>query len=189
MGDVLIKIPAELLSTAESSDFEGVIDLPVLQVGPDTYRFSEPVEWNVQVTNTDQALLVTGSARGCAQVECARCLESCQWDFKGVIEGYYLVEGQERPVDDQDEEAPGDDEFDVLPADHVIDLAPLIAAALMVEAPQQPLCDEDCKGLCPVCGCNLNQETCSCGQDQAVADFDRAANPFSVLADFKFSDN
>ena len=77
-------------------------------------------------------------------------------------------------------------EFDVLPDDHIIDMEPLIKAALMVDAPAQPLCRDDCAGLCPSCGANLNEGDCGCESDPALAEFAREANPFSVLADFKF---
>ena len=76
----------------------------------------------------------------------------------------------------------------MLPADHIIDLEPLIRAALMVDAPQQPLCRDDCEGLCPTCGANLNEGDCGCGRDGALEEFDRKANPFSVLAGYSFDD-
>lgn len=189
MGAADIKIPAELFVTAESSRFEGTLDLPELAVGPDTYRFEGPVDWVADVTNTGQALLVTGSAQGEAVVACSRCLEDVPWSFQGDIEGYFLLDPEDAQDFEDDEDAPGEDEFDVLPADHVIDLEPLIRAALLVDAPQLPLCDEDCKGLCPSCGANLNREACDCGKGADVEEFDRAANPFSVLADLEFSDN
>lgn len=182
-----IKVPSELFALAESSRFEGQAELPTLQVGPDEYAFDEPVDWAVDVTNTGSALLVEGTVSGVANCACARCLEDVKRSFEGEIEGYFLIEGEyaQGSAGDEDEEI-GEDEFDVLPADHVIDLMPLIAAALIVDAPIMPLCKEDCAGLCPSCGANLNEGPCGCGPDEALEDFERAANPFSALADFKF---
>lgn len=189
MGDTTIKIPAELFATAESSRFQGTIEVPSLQVGPDTYRFAEPLPWSVDVTNTGSAFLVAGTVSGTGEVACSRCLESVAYDFCGDIEGYFLVDEGDAAAFEGDEDAPGEDEFDLLPADHAIDLEPLILAALIVDAPGLPLCDEDCKGLCPACGADLNEGPCGCGKPDDVAQFDRAANPFSVLADYDFSDN
>ena len=187
MAKVPIKVPAELFALAESSRFEGAYELGILAVGPDDYAFSQPVSWSVEVTNTGSALLVAGVAEGMATCACSRCLEDVAYDLRGDIEGYFIIEG-EYAVDaaDEDEEELGDDEFDVLPADHIIDLAPLIEAALILDAPTMPLCSEGCAGLCPTCGANLNDGPCGCGPDEALADFDRAANPFAALADFKF---
>mgnify|MGYP000337985405 CR=1 FL=1 len=76
-----------------------------------------------------------------------------------------------------------EDEFDVLPADKVIDLEPLITAALLLEFPLIPLCDEECKGLCPQCGANLNEGPCGC-EPAADDDDDMPPNPFAALKDF-----
>lgn len=189
MAGASIKIPAELFATAESSHFEGAIAVPELQVGPDTYRFAEPLPWSVDVTNTGSAFLVMGTVSGVGEAACSRCLEPVAYDFSGDIEGYFLMDEEDAAAFEGDEDAPGEDEFDLLPADHIIDLEPLILAALIVDAPSLPLCDEGCEGLCPVCGADLNRGPCGCGKADDVAEFDKAANPFSVLADYDFSDN
>lgn len=185
MSQSVIKIPSELFALAESSHFEGELPLPLLEVGPDDYAFADPVKWSVDATNTGAAILVAGTVTGVGACACSRCLEDVTYEFEGDIEGYYLIEGQEY-ADSDDEDDPGADEFDVLPDDHIIDLEPLIRAALIVDAPQMPLCRDDCAGLCPTCGANLNEGECSCGPDEGLAAFDKQANPFAALADFKF---
>ena len=184
MGETSIKIPAELFALAESSRFEGTYALEVLAIGPDDYSFADALEWAVDVTNTGSALLVEGAVTGRGVCACSRCLEDVVHDFNGHVEGYFLI-GADADSSEDDEEL-GEDEFDVLPDDHVLDLAPLLQAALMVDAPDMPLCRDDCAGLCAQCGANLNEGDCGCGGDPALADFDREANPFSVLADYKF---
>jgi uncharacterized protein len=49
----------------------------------------------------------------------------------------------------------------VLPDDLRIDLAPLIREYLHLDMPINPICKSDCKGLCPICGENLNQLSCN----------------------------
>ena len=61
---------------------------------------------------------------------------------------------------------------------------PLIVAALLLEVPLVPLCDDDCKGLCPQCGANLNEGPCGCSRDEA----DVEASPFAALKNFDFGD-
>jgi len=186
MNEASIKIPSELFALAESSHFEGELHLDSLEAGPDDYRFNGPVSWEVEVTNTGAALLVAGTAKATGTCACARCLEDVTFDFLGDIEAYLLIEGADASEFEDDDDAPGDDEFDTLPADHLVDLEPYIKAALVIDAPAQPLCRDDCAGLCPNCGANLNEGPCSCGGDDALADFEAAANPFSALAGFKF---
>ena len=185
MAVIPIKVPSELFALAESSHFDGEYDLGTLQIGPDDYTFSDAVTWQVDVTNTGSALLVAGTVSGTATCACSRCLEDVSYAFAGDIEGYFII-GEQAQIEDDDEDELGEDEFEALPADHVIDLLPLIEAALIVDAPVMPLCKEDCAGLCPTCGANLNEGPCGCGVDEGLEEFERAANPFSVLADFKF---
>lgn len=188
MKQASIKIPSELFALAESSRFQGELDVPLLEAGPDDYRFDEAVTWWVDVTNTGSALLVSGKVAGVGTCACSRCLDDVSFDFEGDIEGFFLLNAEDAVDFEDDDDAPGEDEFDVLPADHIIDLEPLVRAALIMDAPSMPLCRDDCAGLCPVCGANLNEGACGCGRDEALEEFDRAANPFAALANFRFDE-
>lgn len=186
MQTAQIKIPAELFALAESSHFEGVLDADTLSAGPDEYRLSDGIAWSVDVTNTGEALLVEGSAKTVATTACSRCLEDVTYDLDGDVEGYFLIEPSANDEESDEEEDFDAEEFDVLPESHIIDLEPLIMAGLLMDVPNMPLCRDDCKGLCPRCGANLNDGPCGC--DPAADDklFEEAKNPFSVLKDFKF---
>ncbi|WP_080797678.1 YceD family protein [Arabiibacter massiliensis] len=177
-----ILVPNELFAPAESSHFEGWTNIPVMKAGPDLYDFEGPLAWQVDISNTGDALLVTGTVEGEAKTACARCLDEFSFEVTGEIEGYFLLDGEKDAPEDMD-----DDEFDVLPEDRVIDLEPLITAALMLEFPLVPLCDDDCKGLCATCGANLNEGPCGCAPAEDAGD-DAPPNPFSVLKDFPFDE-
>ena len=69
----------------------------------------------------------------------------------------------------------------MLSESHAIDLVPLVEQALLLELPLVPLCDDDCRGLCPRCGANLNEGPCQCDDGPVGED-----NPFAALKDFKF---
>lgn len=179
MSDLRIHIPSELFAPAESSHFEGTFDLPVLKAGPDLYSFAAPVAWQADITNTGDALLVSGTAEAQAATSCARCLEDVALPLFGEIEGYFLIPGTQAPEDMDD------DEFDVLPDDNTIDMAPLVTAALLLELPLVPLCDEACKGLCPTCGANRNEGDCGC-EPAGDGEDDVPPSPFAALKDFPF---
>lgn len=184
MDSIRIHIPNELFAPAESSHFEGEVEVPVLKAGPDLYTFEGPLAWQADITNTGDAFLVAGTVDAVAKTACARCLEEVAFDLMGEIEGYYLIGGE-------DAEAPedmDDDEFDVLPEDNAIDMLPLIQAAVLLELPLIPLCDDDCKGICPTCGANLNNEPCTCDNSAEDAAFEDAKNPFAALKGLSFED-
>lgn len=181
MSELRIHMPSELFAPAESSHFEGTFDVPVIKAGPDLYDFTGPLDWQVDVTNTGGALLVTGTIEGEAKTACARCLEEFSFPVTGEVEGYFLINGEDEAPEDMD-----DDEFDVLADDKVIDFEPLLRAALLIEFPLVPLCDDECKGLCCSCGSNLNEGSCKCSSGEEDAG---PPNPFAALKDFPFDQN
>ena len=94
------------------------------------------------------------------------------------VGGYYLLE----PVEDID--GYEHDEFEVIDADGSFDIAPAVIAALVYATPYVILCKEDCAGLCPRCGADLNEGPCSCGETDEIDPL----NPFAVLKDLEFGD-
>ena len=60
------------------------------------------------------------------------------------------------------------DEFDgiILQADETFDATEEVAGEVLVSFPMKHLCKDDCKGLCPVCGCDRNEQECSCVQKE-----------------------
>lgn len=176
-----IALPQELFALAESSSFSGAYTLDTLEIGPDTYTITTPVTWSVTVTNTGGAFLMSGSAHAHAVCACARCAEDAHYELESEIEEYILIH--------PDPELEEDDEIDylVLPEDHEIDMAPIVECALILDLPLVPLCRDDCKGVCPDCGQNLNEGTCDCAQKRAEvnAEFEAHKNPFSALSDLK----
>ncbi len=175
MKPVKIHIPTELFEPAEIRTFSGETLLENVTIGADVYELQGPCTWNVEITNTGGAFLVRGSVQAEGVCDCARCLAPAHVSFDGAIEGYFVVSS-----DEQDEELEGD-EYEFLPEDHDIDIAPLILQGLMLDAPLQPLCRDDCKGICPQCGQDLNEGSCGCAS-KPHAD---AMNPFAVLKDLK----
>ena len=182
MESTRIQIPNELFAPAESSHFEGIYDIGRLEVGPDEYVFDGPLAWSVDVTNTGEAFLVMGTVEGRATTLCGRCLEEVSIPLSGEVNGYYLIE----PESAEDLEDMEGDEFEVLGEDEVIDLEVPIKAALLLDIPLVPLCDEECKGLCLECGSNLNEGPCGCAPKQDEEDDGVSPdNPFSVLKGLK----
>jgi len=177
-----ITMTDELFEVSGGSAFNGSLCLEELKVGPDTLRFAEPLPWNVFVANTGEgSLLVTGSISGMATTDCARCLEPFEIDLEGEVEGFVFLTD---PGDDLPEDME-EDEYEVLDEHRGVDIRTFLEAALVLDAPLVPLHDEDCLGLCPNCGKNLNEGPCDCN-DEPDPDFEAAKNPFAALKDYKF---
>ena len=178
MERLVIQVPSELFSPAESSASSGLYDPGAFSCGPDDYEAAAPLSYRVVLTNVGGAILVTGTVEGELRTSCGRCLDEMTVRVNGDVKGYFIIEGEGEAPQDMDE-----DEFDVLPETHEIDLEPLLMAAILVDVPLVPLCADDCKGICPRCGKNLNEGACACvAENEAVG----KNNPFAALKGISF---
>jgi uncharacterized protein len=90
---------------------------------------------------------ITGTATG----ECRRCLTDVQ---SGVDIDAHLIFAEEELDADGDES----DAYPFDPGERMLDLRPAIREEWLLAAPAFPLCREDCRGLCPQCGADLNED-------------------------------
>ncbi len=66
--------------------------------------------------------------------------------------------------------------------DEELDITDDLRAEILLELPTNILCSEDCKGLCPHCGVNLNESTCNCGEaPEAIPSLSDDDSPWSAL--------
>lgn len=114
----------------------------------------------VEATQAATVVDVKGRIIGHFGFDCSRCAEPSVLAIEESFEHHFVGPGQL----DAGEETDGfDADPDVSEHDGVsIELDDLAIELALVALPVVPLCSEDCKGLCPQCGTNLNRETCSC---------------------------
>lgn len=92
-------------------------------------------------------------------MDCSRCLEVARLPVNALFK-YVLTPVQaEQP---EEKELSAEDLDVVYYQDDLIDLDPLIAEQIMLQIPMKVTCREDCTGLCPRCGINLNTGSCQC---------------------------
>lgn len=175
--DQLLVLPDSLFETSAVADYAGEVALPEIRMGADSYRFEEPLRYHLFFTNTGGALLATGEVSAHAKTACARCLDAVELALEAPIEAYFVLPGKDEPLS-EDEEV----EYDQLIDNNKVDLIALFQGTLALALPLVSLCSDDCAGLCPQCGINLNHETCSC----AARPEDDPQNPFAVLKNYRF---
>lgn len=170
-------LPESLFETSAVADFSGEVTIPEIAMGADIYQFPDPIRYQLFITNTGGAFLVSGSVSGVAWTACARCLDTLDLPLEAEVEAYYILPDAEASFEEDDQI-----EYETLEDSNKIDLTTLTRAALALAFPYAPLCREDCAGLCPQCGANLNHESCECVEEQ----LDTSNNPFAVLKDYRF---
>ncbi len=105
-----------------------------------------PVELDLRLEAVMEGVLVTGTAHASLAGECARCLEPISDDIEVRFQELFVYEDHALPEED--------DEVSMLQGD-LVDLEPLLRDAVVLALPFQPLCMDDCPGLCPECGARL----------------------------------
>lgn len=120
---------------------------------------SEPVLADVHVTgditNIGDALELRAKARGIFYCSCARCTRRIKRDF--CTEFTEVLVNADNEISDMDDV--------VIFGGYTIDLTEIVRNNILISLPIRFLCDEDCKGICPTCGADLNEESCKCSKD------------------------
>ncbi|HJN43674.1 MAG: hypothetical protein CL477_11510 [Acidobacteria bacterium] len=130
------------------------------QGGGDQYRVVDTATLDLDIRKDGGKYRVVGRLEATLELGCCRCLESLPLVVGVDVDLLFL------PVSDNTGE--GDfqiEESDLGTAfyrDDQIDLAQLIHEQFQLALPMKPLCRDDCRGLCPVCGGNRNTTTCQC---------------------------
>jgi uncharacterized protein len=115
---------------------------------------------------TPQGLVLQAQFEGRLELECVRCLTAFPQALKSSLTELYAFD--QRSVSESNL---------LVPENGQIDLEPLLREYALLEIPIQPLCKPDCKGLCPVCGEDLNRT--DCGHERPGT-----PTPLSALGDF-----
>ena len=118
------------------------------------------VEGEVELLRTDRGILLRSRMSTKVEVNCSRCLSLFRYPIDLNIEEEYfpttdVVSGAPLSLPDE----PGTFTID---EHHVLDLSEAIRQYTLLAVPMKSLCREDCAGLCPHCGHNLNLGSCHC---------------------------
>lgn len=114
----------------------------------------QPVKGRVRLTRTPKGVLADAEIKGNVELECGRCLTSYQqplaFDFgEEFFQTVNVNTGARLPKPDEDDVFLIDDT-------HKLDLGDAMREYALLNLPPAPRCREDCQGLCPICGQNLN---------------------------------
>ncbi len=116
----------------------------------------------VRLMRTQRGVLVHADVQVRPQLECGRCLQPFETELRLLIDEEFIplrdpVTGEAVSADP--------DEFRIDGRNH-LDLSEAVRQYEQAALPIRPLCREDCAGLCPACGQNLNERRCDCIQPE-----------------------
>jgi uncharacterized protein len=107
-----------------------------------------PIELDIRLEAVMEGVLVTGTATAGLDGECVRCLEEIRDEIEVDFQELFVYEDKDEQTDEEDSgtsRLEGD----------LLDLEPLLRDAVVLSLPFQPLCRDDCPGLCIECGARL----------------------------------
>ena len=128
------------------------------QMGVDVLGVAEGtlLELELRLESVVEGVLVSGTVTTTVTGECVRCLDPVTSPLVVDLQELYVYPGGRHGGQEQDE----DDDTDPLPEldGDLLDLEPALRDAVVLALPLQPLCRNDCPGLCSTCGARLEDD-------------------------------
>jgi uncharacterized protein len=130
-------------------------------------EFATPLDVDLSARSVgEDSIFVRGTLRTTVRQPCRRCLSPVELKIDETVD--FLFADASEEGDDVDGEvytipARGGDELDLTDA---------VREQVLLNVPQFALCGEECRGLCPTCGANLNEGACECVPEAAPSPWD-----------------
>ena len=126
----------------EGLDIEGQVPAEVVDLKEDVNApAAGPIDYELHVQCLEHELLVTGQVRAEVKLVCSRCADVIVEEVEDKAFFY---------------------EQEVVNLHETLDLTDEVRETIILAFPNYPVCQESCRGLCPVCGVNLNRAKCGC---------------------------
>jgi len=166
----LIEIPQEGLSL--SCD----VQTDDLALGPDDVLIPGGLAMSVNALKSGTIVHVTGTLSGTVRRQCVRCLKEYDDALWIPVAGEYhrVTDLKDRTAGRESPERSGKDDEDddvYVYEGEEIELGAMLREHVLLSVPMQPLCHDECRGLCPVCGQDLNVRRCECREEQIQSPF------------------
>ena len=134
---------------------------------PDVVGFMEPVKIEGTLRNENEIFVLEAKGKAKVNMPCDRCLTPVLVEVTFNIEEHFSHTGRDN---EETETFSGDQ----------IDLTDFVRSGIVENLPMKVVCREDCKGLCPVCGKDLNEGDCGCDTTQFDPRFESLRALFNV---------
>ena len=163
--------------TADGLSLVGEATAEELGLTEDDAVVQGPLDVSLDLTNVEGLVAVTGVLEGTIVRECVRCLKEYEDPLAFSVRAAFIPEPKSAPhhpkrADSRKAHAKGveaEPEEDLDDQYHYqgiqLELAPMLREHVILSAPMQPLCSDDCVGLCARCGKNLNEGPCQCAEE------------------------
>jgi uncharacterized protein len=122
--------------------------------------FRTPVSLDVSLEKSNRQIYLKSEISAAGNFTCDRCLEDFEKAISGKMNTVYVFSQDDAEKND------GDEIRIISPETMNLDITDDARQAILLAVPLKLLCSDDCKGLCPHCGVNWNQQACKCRDTQ-----------------------
>jgi uncharacterized protein len=161
-----MKIPVDRITESPQqlhfSDGSEVLNRIFIEDKTDDFRFQTALDGEVAFYRSGRDLFFRGSLAAKIQGRCSRCLKK----YNFPLETPFAFCLSPSPVRLKSGEVNDEEMGRSFYSTDEIDLSPFIREQALLALPTRPLCDDRCRGLCVMCGANLNDELCQCSSSQ-----------------------
>lgn len=136
-------------------DFAGT---GILQIGS--------LQWSGSVGREGRSFRLQGQLEGELELQCVRCLEASRYPVSKEFDLFFEPRDGLTYQEDQEIELKPSETRTSFIVGHELVISEILREQVLLTLPMKPLCSPDCRGLCPVCGTNLNVHACMCVKEK-----------------------
>jgi len=133
------------------------------------FDFETPLQSEVKIQKAGQSVLITGRIQTNLRLQCVRCLKEFTYPLSDEFD-LTLHPSKEAPSEEETELGREEMESSFFEGGE-IHLSEIACEQVFLEIPYQPLCQEGCRGLCSICGKDLNLSSCECVKEEFPTGF------------------
>jgi uncharacterized protein len=149
----------DLRKFGEGTSFHTITSVPEKIPFLEDLPFKDEIRLKLTIVKTGSSFDLSGKLEADLYLECARCLEVFNYNIRSALHAVAKIGAKGIQESDQND---GEGIFYLTPEDQTVDLSGIVKDDIVLSMPIKPLCKEDCRGLCPGCGNNLNTSACAC---------------------------
>lgn len=149
----------ELASKGNTIRFDAQIDMAQLIKGNKEITASSPLHVDLAAKYATGVVEVEGRLTAEIELVCSRCLSQVKENVNVAFHEAFAFKKDHNEAEEEE------NEINFVPVEK-FDLTPYVEENVLLELPYIPLCDEACKGLCPICGTNRNETACGCREEK-----------------------
>lgn len=139
----------------EKENFAFSLEWEKIDTPEGVFNIVSPVDVAFSIEKNSEGFIIKGNVSLTIKLICSRCLKEFEQPILGEIEAYYIDEKLQY-LYTKSEKLESLDNI-IFFNESKVDITDRIIESILMEIPDKPLCKEDCKGLCPVCGIDLNE--------------------------------